>query len=968
MVKKKYFAFISYSHKDSEMAKWLQHEFENYHLPPTLNRRKDLPKSFKPVFRDEDELAGGELKPQISEALADSEYLIVVCSPNSAKSVYVDREIREFISLSPRYRRKIFPFIVEGKPHQDEKHKEQECFPLILLELSNDKTDPIELIAGDIKVTGRGHAFVKILAGILKEKGIRFTDLWDRYSHEKEKKEQKEREDKDRLLVIHSHFIVEIAKKLIEEGDSYRARLLLLKMLDREPPYVPEIDRELRKASEFDTFKIYTDGQITEHDIEISPDKSLIAFISHTTIKIIDVQDGQIINKLEGHTDTVLSIAFSPDGQYIASGSLDNTIRLWDIKKFKQVSCFTGHTDAVLSIAFSPDGQHIASGSLDNTIRLWDIKKFKHIGTLYEDHIGSVSFVSFNPDGQYVVSISLDKTLRIWNFTTRKRIQRKKIKGAGCISAISFSHDNRHFVFGYTTGFRVYKIYKWTLSNRSLFFNHYHFFPSLIISTDFVGNDVSFTPDNNYIISSSFDGSVMLWDAVSGSFLQELKPNNTLSVFLPNGKLFAKPESLLNENIVSFWTIHAQRRLLIRDNEVLYGVLSYNPSCNIIACGTLPKIGMIYVWDTKTGNILHQLVCPSAFIVTNIVICANGDYMISEHSNKTIYLWHLQSDSIVAAFEYAHFVSFSPDGEKLILNDGKSLSVHNTRSGKIVDDFSIPMISLNNEYNEFWIPTITTSILSPDGSRIYLISSEGRLYIWHLKTRVIQISGDTIQPANNISISPNGDRLISTHDNGSVGIWDAYEGQLLDIYNNDSDSFSNEFDTFDQNVGNSSANYVSYSPDGKRFLSMHDNKIVRIWDIHTKEIIVSMKVEEGTIPQFSPDGKYVICCRNNLNVALLYEQKSITFEQLRLSSSYTSGYESLSVWDTQIGECVQTIESAHSTYCYDNNKIITILNIHGFATMRIQEFLPFQDLIKKTRERFKKRQLTEEELRRLYLE
>ena len=159
MGNKKYFAFISYSHKDSELAKWLQHEFEYYELPAKLFEerkdlhKEDLPESFRPIFRDEDELSGGELKPQISDALADSEYLIVVCSPNSAQSMYVNSEIKEFISLSQKNKRRIFPFIVDGKPHQDDDNKEKECFPKTLLELSEDKTDPIELIAGDIHAT-----------------------------------------------------------------------------------------------------------------------------------------------------------------------------------------------------------------------------------------------------------------------------------------------------------------------------------------------------------------------------------------------------------------------------------------------------------------------------------------------------------------------------------------------------------------------------------------------------------------------------------------------------------------------------------------------------------------------------------------------------------------------------------------------------------------------------------------------
>ena len=73
----KYYAFISYSHTDSDWAKWLQHKFEYYKLPSTFNGRADVPSSFRPVFRDEDELSSGDLKPQIIKALSDSEYLIV---------------------------------------------------------------------------------------------------------------------------------------------------------------------------------------------------------------------------------------------------------------------------------------------------------------------------------------------------------------------------------------------------------------------------------------------------------------------------------------------------------------------------------------------------------------------------------------------------------------------------------------------------------------------------------------------------------------------------------------------------------------------------------------------------------------------------------------------------------------------------------------------------------------------------
>ena len=81
---KKYFAFISYSHKDKDAAKKLQNFIQGYKIPAKLEDRPDLPKRIGRIFRDEDELAGDELTPQIEEALRQSRYLIVVCSPNSA--------------------------------------------------------------------------------------------------------------------------------------------------------------------------------------------------------------------------------------------------------------------------------------------------------------------------------------------------------------------------------------------------------------------------------------------------------------------------------------------------------------------------------------------------------------------------------------------------------------------------------------------------------------------------------------------------------------------------------------------------------------------------------------------------------------------------------------------------------------------------------------------------------------------
>jgi WD40 repeat protein/class 3 adenylate cyclase len=148
-----------------------------------------------------------------------------------------------------------------------------------------------------------------------------------------------------------------------------------------------------------------------------SPDGKYIATASGPgdgAARLLDISTGEVVRQFTGASDSMNSVAFSPDGKYILSGDNDNIARLWDIQTGQEIRQFVGHRDLVYSATFSPDGKYVATASNDSTARLWDTQTGQELRR-FTGHTAGVENVAFSPDGKYLLTASDDGTARLWD-------------------------------------------------------------------------------------------------------------------------------------------------------------------------------------------------------------------------------------------------------------------------------------------------------------------------------------------------------------------------------------------------------------------------------------------------------------------------------------------------------------------------------------------------------------------------
>lgn len=407
-------------------------------------------------------------------------------------------------------------------------------------------------------------------------------------------------------------------------------------------------------------------------DLEVvilSPDRTIIATRTGNVkagnygTNLISVATGKLLGYYGGHENSVESIAISPDGKTLASGSIDRTVKLWNLESGKQVFSLGGNLDAIGPIAFSNDGRTLISSSCqwDNTVKVWNLETGAKVKSIEipkpaEEPEHVIESLAFSADGKSFSAQCRDTKINIWNTYTGELVN--FIPSDGQIVSVAFSPDGRTIASAESFAPKLW--------NRET---------GKLIRT-FEGHDkmvltVAFSPNGKMLASGSWDETIKLWNIQTGRLIKSLENHDGRIAFIgfsPNGKMLASfEENHLEEKpdyTIKLWDLASglQVKSLEGHSSSILAV-SFSADGKFVVSGSQDET--IRIWETETGRQVKALTGHRGG-VGSAFLSPNGRVLVSSGQDGTVKFWDLPNNRTVATLVSLgknEWVVTTPDGQ-----------------------------------------------------------------------------------------------------------------------------------------------------------------------------------------------------------------------------------------------------------------------------------------------------------------
>ncbi|MEC4893595.1 MAG: hypothetical protein SAL07_21810 [Oscillatoria sp. PMC 1051.18] len=399
------------------------------------------------------------------------------------------------------------------------------------------------------------------------------------------------------------------------------------------------------------------------------------AIKTDTKLKVITTLEKSLYgvqerNRLEGHGDLVLDLAYSPDGKYLATASRDRLIKLWH-PNGSLLASFSGHENTVTGVAFSPDGKILASSSWDGTVRLWRLngEEIFRISA----HSGYVLSLCFSPDGKSLVTAGSQGTIKVWNLQGKLT---KSISGhSGNINKVKISPDGKLIA---TAGEdRTVRI--WQLSSGKLL--------SVLRGHQGQVKDLAFSPQGDFLATASDDKTVKLWRGSSSVGFYRIEKtlqghqDFVLAVcFSPDGRLLVSGS---DDDTLKFWNLEGKLIKTLEGHSDGITGISFSPQEQIIATSSNDKT--VKLWSRFPRR--RQIFRGHRDRIRDVAFSPDGKIIASASGDRTVKIWR-RNGSLIETLDghqgQVYSVSFSPDGERIATaSEDKTVKIWR-RNGSLV--------------------------------------------------------------------------------------------------------------------------------------------------------------------------------------------------------------------------------------------------------------------------------------------